>query len=78
MAPHIDENPLSHIIELIIPGMFGVGYNSNSIMFMFISPQQLALTPVLLDALFKCQQKKTLRLVAIDEAHIYAQHGWPF
>ena len=54
-AHHIDEIPLSLIIELIIPRMLEIGYNSNSIMFIFDSPQQLASTQVLLDALFKCQ-----------------------
>ena len=77
-AHHIDEIPLSLIIELIIPRMFEIGYNSNLIMFSFVSQQQFASTQVLLDALFKCHHNQTLRLVAIDEAHIYAQQGQSF
>ena len=70
-AHRTDEIPLYLIIELIIPRMFEIGYNSNLLMFLFVSPQQRALTQVLLDALFKCHHNQTLRLVVIDEVHMY-------
>ena len=57
-AHHIDKIPLSLIIELIIPRMLEIGYNSNSIMFIFVSPPQLALTQVLLDVLSNANKRK--------------------
>ena len=50
----------------------------NSTMFIFTSPQKLASTPAILDALFMCHTRKMLRLVTIGEAHLYAQHGSTF
>ena len=73
-AYNMDEIPLSLIIERIIPIMLEIGYSSNSTTFLFIFPQQLASTQVFLNASFKCHQNQTLRLVAINEVHIHAQH----
>ena len=75
---HIDEIPTDLLQELIIPRMHEIGYDSTSTMFLFISPQKLATTPSLLTALFVCHQLQTLRLVVIDKAHLYAQHGRSF
>ena len=77
-AHHADEIPTELLNEIVIPRMHEIGYNSTSTMFIFTSPQKLANTQPLLDALFTCHQNQTLRLVTIDEAHLYAQHGRSF
>ena len=75
-AYHLDDIPSDLLLELIIPAMLTIGYDSTSTMFLFTSPQKLATTPHLLKALFQCHQRQTLRLV--DEAHLYAQHRQSF
>ena len=77
-AFHLDDVPLQSLLELIIPAMLVIDYDSTSTMFLFTSPQKLATTPQLLKALFECRDKQTLRVVTIDEAHLYAAHGRSF
>ena len=47
-------------------------------MFLLSSPQQIVENPALLAALLRCHAKRTLRLVAINEVHLYAMHGRSF
>ena len=47
-------------------------------MFLLSSPQYLAGDALFRNALVQCQARRTLRLVAIDEVHLYTQHGRTF
>ena len=77
-AVHLDELSSATIDNEVVPRMHAIGYDSKSTLFLFTSPQKLVTTPSILDALFICHARQTLRLVTIDEAHLYAQHGSTF
>ena len=77
-AHHLDEIQTSLLRELIIPQMHEIGYDSTSTMFLLTSPQNPVTTSSLLEALFMCHQKQTLRSVTINGAHLFAQHGQLF
>jgi superfamily II DNA helicase RecQ len=51
--------------------------NTTSTLFMFLSQQFLVHHRNTLD-IFVCARERTLRLIAIDEAHIHVQHGTSF
>ena len=55
-----------------------IDYDSLSTMFLFTSPQYLANNSIILDAILQCHALQTLRLIAINEAHIFAMHGRTF
>ena len=74
-AAHLEKLSRAAINGEVIPRMHEIRYDSGSTMFIFASPQELANTPAKLDALFICHAWQTLRLVTIDKAHLYAQHG---
>ena len=38
----------------VLPRMYGIVYNSESTMYIFISPPKLAKPPAIIDALFMC------------------------
>ena len=52
--------------------------NTTSTLFMFLSPQFLVHHRNTLDIFLTCATERTLRLIAIDEAHIHVQHGTSF
>jgi superfamily II DNA helicase RecQ len=77
-AQHIDECSKDDIRNVIIPRMNAIGNESSSVMFIFVSPQKLVSCGSMRAAILRCHQRKTLRLVVIDEAHLYAMHGRSF
>ena len=79
-AVHMDEIPSSSdaLGGDIIPRLDGIGANSSSTLYCFTSPQYIVDNPSFLNALLRCHERRTLRFVAIDEAHLYAQHGKTF
>ena len=77
-AQHLDDLTPSQLRDDIVPRMDEIKYNSSSTMFIFTSPQQLVEHPFILDAILRCHARQTLRLVTIDEAHLYAMHGRSF
>ena len=74
-AHHLDEILPTTLWDIIIPRMDEIQYNTSSTMFLFSSPQYLVKNGVLLDVILRCRARKTFRLVAINEAHLYAMHG---
>lgn len=77
-AVHLDELSSATIDDEIVPRMHAIEYDSESTLFIFTSPQKLATSSAILDALFVCNAKETLRLITIDKAHLYAQYGSTF
>ena len=77
-AQHIDECSDGDIRNLIIPRMNAIGNASSSVMFIFVSPQKLVSCGPMRAAILRCHQQKTLQLVVIDEAHLYAMHRRAF
>ena len=77
-AHNLDDMASSAITQTVIPRMDSIGYHTSSIVFIFSSPQKLVEHTGLLSAITRCHARKTLRLVAIDEAHLYAMHGRSF
>ena len=52
--------------------------NTTSTLFVFLSPQFLVHHRNTLDIFVICAGERTLRLIAMDEAHIHVQHGTSF
>jgi superfamily II DNA helicase RecQ len=52
--------------------------NTTSTLFIFLLPQFLVHHRNTLDIFVTCAQERTLRLIAMDEAHIHVQHGTLF
>ena len=77
-AHHIDDLTESFIRESLIPRMMEISPRSSSCMYLFCSPQDLVKKACLRIAVLECCRRKTLRLVVIDEAHLYAMHGSTF
>ena len=77
---HLDEygNDSKEVVDVIIPRMNAICYNSSSTAFLLASPQFIAESPMFRKALLECYERKTLRVVAIDELHLYAMHGQSF
>ena len=77
-AHHTDDLDESFIRERLIPRMMEISDSTTSSMYIFCSPQDLVNKAYLRIALLECYRRKTLRLVVIDEAHLYAMHGSTF
>ena len=78
VAVHLDETGRDDLINNVIPKMVGLSYQSSESLVLLCSPQYLAETKEFRDALLVCNARRTLRLVAVDEAHVYAMHGRSF
>jgi len=55
-----------------------IRFNSSSAMFVFTSSQALVEKAYFRQAVLECYRRKTLRMVVIDEAHLYAMHSTTF
>ena len=75
---HLDELKKSAVRTKLIPRMLAMSSESSTTMFLLSSPQYLAGDALFRNALVQCQAQRTLRLVAIDEVHLYTQHGRTF
>ena len=67
-AHHIDEASTSDLTDKIIPRMDAISYEGSSSLILLCSPQALAEKTEFREAVFRCIQKRTLRLIVIDEA----------
>jgi superfamily II DNA helicase RecQ len=52
--------------------------NTTSTLFIFLLPQFLVHHRNILDIFVTCARERTLRLIAMDKAHIHVQHGTSF
>ena len=67
--------PPSDLWVAIIPRVHEIDYDLSSTMFLFPSPQYLAHTSIIPDAILQYHARQTLWLIVIHEAHIYAIRG---
>ena len=74
----VDDVSKKDMKNKIIPRMDEIDYSSSSTMAILCSPQELAHNKAFRDALFRALERQTLRMIAIDEAHLYAMHGKSF
>jgi len=58
--------------------MLSIGLASSSTVFLFCSPQYLVENNTFWNTLIQCNHKRTLRLVALDEVHLYTMHSQTF
>ena len=77
---HLDELPTDDggaALEAIVNRIKELEDATTSTMFLFASPQFLCqkTNKSLLDALLSAHQRKILRVVALDEAHLHVQHS---
>ena len=75
---HLDETKEDVIISTVIPRMLSLQSNTTTTNFLLCSPQYIANHSSFREALLKCHTRRTLRLVAIDEIHLYTMHGKSF
>ena len=64
--------------DSVIPMLDGIPRDTSSTVILLTSPQKLAKEKCVCDALLLCTVAGTLRLVAIDEVHLYTMHGRTF
>ena len=77
-AVHLDETPDALVRSVVIPKMKGMRGDGSDTLVLFCSPQYLVDHHVFRAARLGCHRHHTLRLVGLDEAHIYAMHGRSF
>ena len=77
-AVHIDDTTRDDTRNKVIPRINDFDYNSSSTLLILCSPQQLAENIAFREAMIRAYKRQILRLVAIDEAHLYAMHGRSF
>ncbi|KAL7543828.1 hypothetical protein ACHAWF_007470, partial [Thalassiosira exigua] len=69
------DNCTPAMIQKIVGFMDSLEKSTNRTLFLFVSPHKLAGTPSLLAALKHCAEARTLRVVAVDEAHLISTHA---
>ena len=77
-AHHVDELPADVVRDTLVPRLDSLDGDSSSLIFLLCSPQELSENGILRAAMLRCHGRGVLRLVALDEAHLYAQHGTTF
>ena len=77
-AVHLDDTPDALVRSSLLPKMEEITVDGSETLVLFCSPQYLVEHDSFRGALLRCHQRRTLRLVGIDEAHIYSMHGRSF
>ena len=77
-AIHLDETSWEDVEGKVLPKIEAIPKETTSSLFLLCSPQYLATNKLFCDALLACNDRGMLRLVAIDEAHLFAMHGRSF
>ena len=77
-AIHLNETSSEDLNKKLIPKMDALPYDSSSTLLFLCLPQYLTRTTEFRNVLLRCHAWRTLRLVAIDESHLYAMHGRSF
>jgi superfamily II DNA helicase RecQ len=62
----------------LLSGCTLLGRDTSSTFFIFLSPQFLNNHRDTLNKFVSCAHKRTLHVIAMDEAHIHVQHGTSF
>ena len=77
-AHHVDKLLVDVVRDTLVPRLDSLQGDSSSVIFLLCSPQELATNGILSAVILCCHGRGVLRLVALDEAHLYAQHGTTF
>ena len=77
-AIHLDETSWDDVEGKVIPKLESLPPDTSESLFLLCSPQYIATNKIFRDALLACNKRGLLRLVAIDEAHLFAMHGRSF
>ena len=75
---HLDETNPKSVREKLIPRMDAFDPDSSTTMFVLSSPQYLADNVEFRECLLRCHKRHTLRMVVLDEVHLYSMHGQTF
>ena len=75
---HLDDAARNDVKQKVIPKMDKFKYASSTTFFILCSPQYIAENVDFRQALLRARDRRVLRLIAIDEVHIYAMHGRSF
>jgi superfamily II DNA helicase RecQ len=75
---HLDKTDEATIHSTVIPRMLSLQPATTTTNFLLCSPQFIADHDAFRTVLLQCHTRRTLRLVAIDEIHLYTMHGRSF
>lgn len=77
---HLDElfDANKKVYRELLERCRGLRRSTTTTLFVFLSPQFLINHPDARDVFIECSHRATLRVVALDEAHIHVQHGTSF
>ena len=75
IAYNLDAASRADIKNKIIPKLDNYSYSSSISMLLSCSPQSIADNTQFMNPLLRAQDREVLRLIVIDEAHLYAMHG---
>ena len=78
VAVHLDDAAKHGVKENVFPEMDTFPYNSSTTMMILCSPEYIAENIDFRNALLRARDRHVLRLIVIDEVHIYAMHGRSF
>ena len=78
VAVHLDDASMQDVKESVIPAMNEFPHNSSTTMMILCSPQFIANNIHFRNALLRARDRAVLRLIVIDEVHIFAMHGRSF
>ena len=77
---HLDElfDANKHVYSDLLKRCSGLLRATTTTIFIFLSPQFLINHPEAREVFIGCSHRTTLRVIALDEAHIHVQHGTSF
>ena len=78
IAYHMDELSPQAVDDVVIICTRDITYGSSTTIFIFISPHFIAENDSFRESILSCRDRRTPRMIAIDEAHLYAMHGCSF
>ena len=74
-AHNLDDTSRQALLDRVIPRMNKIPCDTSLTMFLFTFPQSIVDNSEFLKAILQCHERRTLCLVSVDEAHLYAMHG---
>ena len=77
-AVHLGETTPDNVAGEVVPKLDVIEHGSSGTLMLLCSPQHLVPNKVLRDVLILCRDRRTLRLVSLDEAYLLAMHGATF
>ena len=78
VAVHLNNASRHDVKESVIPAMDEFPHNSSTTMMILCSPQYIADNIDFRNALLRARDRAVLRLIVINEVHLFVMHGRSF